>query len=66
MESAKIRALNEAFRENLRGGEVVTTPSVSNHPDLGTILNRVRNYTAFTDDNDPHREHDFGSFLIGG
>jgi hypothetical protein len=58
--------LNDAFRQNLRGGKVVTTPRLSSHPDLGTIRNRVRPYTAFGLDNDPHGKHDFGPFLIGG
>jgi hypothetical protein len=62
----KVRALNDAFRQSMSGGKVVTTASLSNHPQLGTILDRVRNYTDFTEDNDPYGEHDFGSFMISG
>jgi len=62
----KVRALNDAFRESMSGGKVVTTASLSNHPDLGTILNVVRTYTAFSEDNDPYGEHDFGSFVVQG
>lgn len=61
----RIRALNDSFRQSMSGGKVVTTSSLSNHPNLGTILERVRTYTAFTEDNDPHGEHDWGSLMIG-
>ena len=30
------------------------------------IMRRVHDFTAFTPDNDPHGEHDFGSFEFAG
>jgi hypothetical protein len=62
--SAKIAALNDAFRRTGLGGRIVLTAGVSA---LGVeyshlALARVRAFTAFTPDNDPHEEHDFGSF----
>ena len=30
------------------------------------VLNRTRTFDAFTPDNDPHHEHDFGAFEEGG
>jgi hypothetical protein len=30
------------------------------------IANQVQTFTAFTPDNDPHGEHDFGAFTIEG
>jgi len=62
----RIRALNDAFRQSMSGGKLVTTASLSNHPDLGTILERVRNYADFGENNDPYGEHDFGSLMIHG
>ena len=33
---------------------------------MPTVLDHVRTFTDFTDDNDPNGEHDFGAFEIGG
>lgn len=30
------------------------------------VLGKVRGFSAFTDDNDPHQEHDFGSISHDG
>jgi hypothetical protein len=30
------------------------------------VLSLVRQFTAFTPDNDPHGEHDFGAFEVDG
>jgi hypothetical protein len=30
------------------------------------VLRRVREFKHFNGDNDPHQEHDFGTFNIGG
>ena len=60
-DQAKTRSLNDAFRQTLSGGRVVTTASLSDRPDLSLILDRVRHFTDFIEDNDPYGEHDFGS-----
>ena len=63
-----IRLLNDNFRSTLIGGRVVMTQGV-NDLTLGTkarVLLAVQSFDKFTEDNDPHREHDFGSFDIEG
>ncbi len=66
--AAKIRALNDQFRQTLHGGRIVIAAGVQAlgpHRLLG-ILRMVRSFDAFMEDNDPHGEHDFGSFIEGG
>ena len=62
----KIAALNDAFRSTFRGGQVVTTASVDELPDCvkATALQMVATFADFTDADDPHGEHDFGSFEL--
>ena len=66
MDRDRVRALNDAFRQSLKGGEVFITSSLANHPKLGAILHSVRTFDAFGEHNDPYKEHDFGSFFIEG
>jgi hypothetical protein len=65
---ARIRALNDTFRRTFAGGKVLMTASIQALPaDLvARALDRVRSFNEFTEDNDPHGEHDFGSFDIDG
>jgi hypothetical protein len=64
----RIRALNDTFRQTFIGGRVLVTPGVRELPvdTNSTLLAQVRTFDAFTEDNDPHQEHDFGSIEIGG
>jgi hypothetical protein len=64
----KIRDLNDAFRRTFVGGVVLVTQGIQNlSPDVtAEVLQRVRAFDKFTADNDPHGEHDFGSFDIAG
>lgn len=59
-----IADLNDAFRMTFIGGRVMITSGVDALPLAirESILARVRRFDAFTPDNDPHGEHDFGSF----
>ena len=59
-----IAQLNDAFRRSFTGGQVVLTPGIRVLPwDMqAAIIARVRSFEAFDADNDPHGEHDFGSF----
>ena len=59
----RIRALNDLFRSTLHGGQVVVTAGVQalEPLDLATLIERVRSFSDFTKDNDPHGEHDFGA-----
>lgn len=63
----KIAILNDAFRTTFLGGTICVTAGVH---ELGAefvkaALLAVRHFQAFTADNDPHGEHDFGDFILG-
>jgi hypothetical protein len=62
--SARIRQLNDAFRQTFVGGKVMMTAGVNALPDTvrAVVLTKVRTFDAFNGDNDPHGEHDFFSF----
>ena len=64
----RIRVLNDNFRTTFVGGQVVMTQGVSELPldAKARVIMAVRSFEQFTGDNDPHREHDFGSFTIDG
>lgn len=66
--SAKVRALNDAFRKSLTGGTVLMTAGLVA---LGTeaqakVLAAVQQFDAFDGDNDPWAEHDFGALDVDG
>jgi hypothetical protein len=62
----RIRELNDKFRRTFVGGTIVLTSGVDAlKPDLkARVLLAVRRFDAFSTDNDPHKEHDFGSFEV--
>jgi hypothetical protein len=68
MSAEKIRTLNDAFRRTLTGGQVMMTAGIAALSDAARarVLNKVRTFDAFTADNDPHGEHDFGNFEVDG
>jgi hypothetical protein len=68
MSGDKIRALNDAFRTTMTGGRVMITAGVDGLPSdvKAMVIRRVATFSGFTADNDPHGEHDFGSFEIAG
>lgn len=64
--SAKIAALNDAARRNVMSyltsaGAISLEPSI-----VGDIYTAVRNFSRFTEDNNPYGEHDFGSLKMHG
>jgi hypothetical protein len=64
----KIAELNDAFRASMTGGRVIVTAGVA-ALDVDAriaLLKEVRSFSAFTSDNDPYGEHDFGSVSVGG
>jgi hypothetical protein len=63
-----IRQLNDAFRRTFLGGRVLVTPGVGSlSPESNAeLLERVRTFSDFDADNDPHHEHDFGAIDIAG
>ena len=67
--AAKIAALNDQFRKDpSRWGKAYVTDGVAAHgPEfVRRALAATAAFAAFTADNDPHAEHDFGSFLLDG
>lgn len=66
--TATIRALNDQLRRNQLGGRIMCTAGIDA---LGSaavfrILRAVAAFDAFTPDNDPHGEHDFGALDAEG
>jgi hypothetical protein len=66
--SRRIRTLNDNFRVAFVGGTVCFSQTVAELPlDLkAQVVLAVQNFSAFDADNDPHQEHDFGSFQLAG
>jgi hypothetical protein len=68
--SLLIASLNDAYRRSLIGttGQTVMTRAVANLPadTVARILEAVRTFSAFTKDNDPYHEHDFGQVVVDG
>ncbi len=64
----RVRILNDNFRVTFIGGQVYLSAGVSELPmdQKAEALLAVRAFKDFTADNDPHDEHDFGSFEIAG
>src|ERR1035437_9926964 len=65
-DAEKVRMLNDAFRSTFRGGRIVATRGVIALGDMAGIVTKVQEFSTFTEDNDPHHEHDFGSFIHDG
>jgi hypothetical protein len=68
MSADKIRALNDAFRTTMTGGTVLLTAGVDALPSdvKAMVIRRVTTFSEFDASNDPHAEHDFGSFTLAG
>jgi hypothetical protein len=66
--SSTIQRLNDEFRRSFVGGRVMMTAGINALPDAmkAQVLSSVRQFTDFTHGNDPHGEHDFGSFEVSG
>ncbi len=63
-----IAALNDGFRTTFVGGSIFTTIGIQAlGPDfVAEALGAVRAFSTFTQNNDPHHEHDFGSLTVQG
>src|SRR5258708_5265120 len=68
MSAETIRELNDRFRSTMTGGRVMLTAGVDTLPSdmKAMVIRRVATFSAFTPENDPHGEHDFGSFSLAG
>jgi Protein of unknown function (DUF3768) len=64
----RIRALNDGLRQYLVGGMAVITPGVAalGQQAVERIVKTIAVYDDFCHANDPHEEHDFGSFEADG
>ena len=62
-----IRRLNDALRTTFQGGRIMMTAGVQSLGEItvATVLAQLRAFNRFDADNDPHGEHDFGSFEAG-
>jgi hypothetical protein len=67
-ELTRIAFLNDNFRKTFIGGKTYLTRGIAALPeqDQADIMEKVRTFDAFTEDNDPYREHDFGAFDHNG
>jgi len=66
MTDNRIRDLNDQARHSFTGCRVILTPGIQSLDGLPDLLDRVRWFDAFTPDNDPYGEHDFGSLVHAG
>jgi hypothetical protein len=64
----RIACLNDGRRRTFEGGRVVLTEGIAalSEHDCAQVLERVRSFDAFSPENDPHGEHDFGNFDVAG
>ena len=66
--TARIRALNDDLRQHLTGGTAVITLGVAalGAEAVERIVKTIAVFDDFCHANDPHEEHDFGSFEADG
>jgi hypothetical protein len=66
--TARIRALNDELRQHLTGGTAVITLGVAalGSAAVERIVKTIAVFDDFCHANDPHEEHDFGSFEADG
>ena len=62
--TATIAKLNDLLRDTFLTGRVIMTAGVAplGEAEREAVITAVRTFNDFTEDNDPHSEHDFGSF----
>ena len=67
-QTQRIRELNDELRQHLLGGGAVMTPGVAalGPEAVARIVQTIAVFDDFCHANDPHEEHDFGSFEAEG
>ena len=61
-----IAALNDQARQTFKECRVIITAGVQALGNVDAVLRQVQLFDAFTPDNDPYGEHDFGSITLEG
>lgn len=66
--TARIAELNDVLRTTFLTGKVLLTEGIRDLPDAlqSSVIEAVQTFQAFTPDNDPHGEHDFGALTVEG
>ena len=64
----RIRVLNDELRQHLLGGGAVMTPGIAalGAEAVARLVQTIAVFDDFCTANDPHGEHDFGSFELAG
>jgi uncharacterized protein DUF3768 len=67
-QTERIRILNDELRKNLSQGHAVMTTGIAalGAEAVARIVKTIAVYDDFCHANDPHQEHDFGSFEADG
>jgi uncharacterized protein DUF3768 len=67
-DAERIRMLNDELRKHLLGGGAVITPGIAalGPEAVHRLLQTIAIFDDFCRANDPHGEHDFGSFDFDG
>lgn len=65
-QQSRIALLNDILRRTGIGGKTVITRGVINlgNEMIASIIDAMREYDIWTEDNDPHGEHDFGILTL--
>jgi hypothetical protein len=68
MDAERIRTLNDELRKHLLGGGAVITPGIAalGAEAVKRLVQTIAVFDDFCTANDPHGEHDFGSFEFDG
>jgi len=66
MKKERVVHLNDKLRIEGKGGQVICTSGVFSSGKYEQIINEVRNFNNFNEDNDPYGEHDFGKVTVDG
>ncbi len=67
-QASKIRALNDQFRITGRGGRIMMTPGIQamGQQAVQEIIAKIRAFSDFNKNNNPHKENDMGKFTHNG
>ena len=65
---SRIAALNDQFRSTFTGGDIVMTSGIASldDPQRVAVLQQVQGFAAFSFENDPYGERDFGAIDLPG